>query len=309
MSKENFNNNPILKEISDIDGAQDVKGAYSLRKNGQSLGLYSTDTIKITPKADKPGIDIKIAPGSKDTMHMPVIITETGIDDTVYNEFEIGEDADVSIIAGCGIHNPGHAKTRHVGVHKFVLKKGARLKYVEKHYGEGDGSGEKVLDPETIIVMGEDSYAEFDMVQIRGVDSTNRTTTAELDKGARLIISERLLTHGKQVAESDINVVLKGEDSSIQVISRSVAQDESKQVFYPKVEGRTKCRGHIQCDSIIMNGSMVRAIPEISAYHEDALLVHEAAIGKIAGDQILKLMTLGFTSEEAEERILQGFLK
>lgn len=309
MNDVNNFNNPLLKEIAGITSDKDLKGAYSLRKDGMSVELFSTKNIKITPKKDKPGIDINVAPGSVDMLHMPVIITETGIDDTVYNDFFIGEGADVTIIAGCGIHNEGHAKSRHVGIHRFVINKGAKVKYVEKHYGDGDGDGKKVLDPETIIEMGEDSYAEFDMVQIRGVDSTVRKTSAELGKGAHLLMTERLLTHGQQIAESDMTIVLKGEDSRVQVISRSVAQDHSSQVFYPKVEGHTKCKGHIQCDSIIMSGAKVRSIPEISAYHEDAQLIHEAAIGKIAGDQILKLMTLGLTAEEAEERILQAFLK
>lgn len=305
---DNFSN-PLLKEIADITGEKDLKGAYNLRMNGHGVVRHSTENIQITPKTDKSGIDIKIKPGAKDMVHIPVIITETGIDDTVYNEFDIGENADVVIIAGCGIHNDGHAMTRHVGIHKFILHKGAKVKYVEKHYGEGSGDGKKILHPETIVEMGEDSYAEFEMVQIRGVDDTIRKTAAELGKGAHLVMTERLLTHNEQNAQSDIDVKLRGEDSSVQVVSRSVAQGTSSQVFYPKVEGYGKCKGHIQCDSIIMDKAKVRSIPEISAYHEDANLIHEAAIGKIAGEQILKMMTLGLTSEEAEERILQGFLK
>ncbi len=305
---DNFNN-PLLKEIAGISSENDLKGAYNLRMNGHGVVRHSTENIQITPKTDKPGIDIKIRPGAKDMVHIPVILTESGLEDTVYNDFEIGENADVVIIAGCGIHNDGNTKSQHVGIHKFVLGKGAKVKYVEKHYGEGSGTGEKVLHPETIVEMGENSYAEFEMVQIRGVDSTVRTTTAELGKGAHMVMTERLLTHDNQTAESDIIIKLIGEDSSVQVVSRSVAQGTSSQVFYPKVEGFGKCKGHIQCDSIIMDKAKVRSIPEISAYHEDANLIHEAAIGKIAGEQILKMMTLGLTPEEAEERILKGFLK
>jgi Fe-S cluster assembly scaffold protein SufB len=305
---KNFSN-PLLKEIADITDAKDLTGAYSLRKDGLGVELFSTENIKITPKPDKPGIDINVVPFSKDVVHMPVILTKPGVDDTVYNEFFIGEGAEVTIIAGCGIHNDGHANSRHVGIHTFHLGKGSRVKYVEKHYGQGEGTGEKVLNPATIINMDENSYAEFDMVQIKGVDSTIRNTTATLEAGAFLQITERVLTHDKQTADSYITVGLKGDDSSVQVVSRSVAQNTSKQAFFAKVEGHASCKGHVQCDAIIMDEAKIRAVPEISAFSQDAQLVHEAAIGKIAGDQILKLMTLGLTAEEAEERILQGFLK
>ena len=227
----------------------------------------------------------------------------------MYNTFEIGEDADILIVAGCGIHNPGSRDSQHDGIHQFIIKKGARLRYVEKHYGEGDGSGGRVLNPKTIVEIEKGGYAELELVQIKGVDSTMRSTEAKVQENAHLIITERLLTHGAQQAESEMVVELAGENASVQIISRSVARDNSKQVFYPRVIGLNRCRGHVQCDAIIMDKAAVRAIPEITAQHADAQLVHEAAIGKIAGEQIVKLMTLGLTEKEAEETILHGFLK
>jgi len=271
---------------------------------------HSSANIEIKPKEDKPGIDIIVKPGTRgESVHIPVIITAEGLDDLVYNTFYIGENADVLIVAGCGIHNPGSTKSQHDGVHNFIIGKGAHVRYVEKHYGEGEGTGKRILNPQTIIELAEGATAEMEMVQIRGVDSTKRLTKAVLGKGAHLNITERMLTHGQQVAESDMRVDLKGEDSTVQIISRSVAQEESKQTFYPRVAGFNKCRGHVQCDAIIMDRATVRAIPEITAHHADAQLVHEAAIGRIAGEQIVKLMTLGLSAKDAEETILQGFMK
>jgi len=298
----------ILKEVA---GLHEVPhGAYNIRKNGEGIGRVSTANIEIRPKEDKPGIDVIVKPGTKgESVHIPVIITETGVEDLVYNTFYVGEGADVLIVAGCGIHNPGARRSQHDGIHNFVIRRGARVRYVEKHYGEGDGAGSRVLNPKTVVEIEEDGYAEFELVQIRGVDSTKRRTEAVLHKNAHLIITERLLTHGSQHAESEMLVELSGENSAAQIISRSVAQEDSTQVFYPRLAGFAKCRGHVQCDAIIMDRAVVRAIPEIAAHHADARLVHEAAIGKIAGEQIIKLMSLGLTEKEAEETILQGFLK
>jgi Fe-S cluster assembly scaffold protein SufB len=298
----------MLQTIADMH--EIPQGAYNIRKNGQGIERRSTANIEIRPKEDQPGIDILVKPGTKgESVHIPVIITAEGLDDLVYNTFFIGEDADVLIVAGCGIHNPGKKKAQHNGIHKFVLEKGARIRYIEKHYGEGEGTGERVLNPQTFLELAEGASAELEMVQIRGVDSTKRETKATLGKGAHLVITEKVFTHGRQIAESEMEVVLKGEDSTAQIISRSVVKDNSKQIFYPRMAGYTKCRGHVQCDAIIMDQAVVRAIPEITAYHQDAQLVHEAAIGRIAGEQLIKLMTLGLSAKEAEETILQGFMK
>lgn len=299
----------LLEIIADMDGAPEA-GAYNIRKNGAGLSRRSTDTIEIVPKTDKPGIDIIVKPGTKnETVFIPVIVSEAGLHDLVYNTFEIGEGADVTVVAGCGIHNDSADESGHDGIHHFIVRKGARLKYVEKHYGGGDGTGGRVLNPESIVELEEGAYADMDFVQIRGVDSAKRHTSAKLEKDSQLIVTEKMLTHGTQQAESTMEIELNGLDSSVQIISRSVAQDSSQQVFYPRVEGKTRCFGHVQCDAIIMDGSVIRAIPAITAYHSDAQLIHEAAIGKIAGEQIQKLMTLGLTEEEAEARILDGFLK
>jgi Fe-S cluster assembly scaffold protein SufB len=298
----------ILAAIADLH--ETPQGAYNIRKNGQGLTRRSTANIEIRPKTDKPGIDIIVKPGTKgESVHIPVIITETGLEDLVYNTFEIGEGADVLIVAGCGIHNPGQKKSQHDGVHTFYIRKGARLRYVEKHYGQGEGTGERVLNPRTIVEIEEGGYAEMELVQIKGVDSTKRTTLANVSRNGHLVVSEKMMTHGDQFAESEMVVNLRDENASAQIISRSVARDMSQQVFYPRLVGYAKSRGHVQCDAIIMDEALVRSIPEIAAHHADAQLVHEAAIGKIAGEQIIKLMTLGLSEEEAEERILRGFLK
>lgn len=285
-------------------------GAYNIRKNGEKAARNTTANIDIITKEDKPGINIVVKPGTVgESVHIPVIITSEGLNDVVYNTFEIGEGSDILIVAGCGIHNPGDKKSQHDGVHEFFVRKGARIKYVEKHFGEGNGNGEKVLNPKTVIEVEEGGYAELELVQIKGVDSTKRDTEIKLHKDARLVVVERLLTYKDQYAESRINVEMVGEDSSAQIISRSVARDESKQLFYLNMSGHERCRGHIQCDSIIMDKARVEAIPKISAFHSDAQLIHEAAIGKIANDQLIKLMSLGLSEKEAEDTILKGFLK
>lgn len=298
------------KILAEVAGLHEIPhGAYNIRRNGQGAARNTTANIDIVTKHDKPGIDIIVKPGTKgESVHIPVIVSE-GIEDLVYNTFEIGAGSDVVIVAGCGIHNSGSQKAQHDGIHEFFVRKGARIKYVEKHYGEGDGSGERVLNPKTIIEIEEGGVAELEMVQIKGVDHTVRDTEVVLHKNARLIVSERLLTNLDQSAESNITVELKGEDSTAQILSRSVAQDNSKQVFHLNMRGYTNCRGHIQCDSIIMDNAHVSSIPEITAFHSDAQLIHEAAIGKIASEQLTKLMTLGLTEQEAEDTILQGFLK
>lgn len=297
----------LLAEIANIHGMP--KGAFNIRKDGQLVERHSSANIEIATKTDHPGIDIRIAPGTKgETVFIPVIVTQSGLKDVVYNSFYIGEDCDITIIAGCGIHNESHEASEHDGIHTFYCGKNSHVKYVEKHYGEGEGTGERILNPVTNVVMEEGSSCEMELVQLRGVSSTVRDTNAELAAGAKLVLNEKLLTHDSQTATSNMKVELNGEDSSVQVISRSVAQDDSVQVFNPLVIGRSACRGHVQCDAIIMGNAKVKAIPGIEAASEDAMLVHEAAIGKIAGDQIVKLMTLGLTEEEAEAEILDDFL-
>ncbi len=298
----------LLKSITDLE--EIPEGAYNIRSNGGLAGRHTTANIDIVTKTDKPGIDIIIKPGTKnERVDIPVLLTETGLDELVYNDFFIGEDADVLIVAGCGIHNAGGLKSEHDGIHSFHLAKGAKLKYVEKHYGEGEGTGEKILNPTTVIEMEEDSYMEMESAQIKGVDSTFRTTKATLAEGATLVIRENIMTHGKQTATTDFTVDLNGKDSGCHVISRSVAKDESHQLFLSCINGNEKCNGHTECDAIIMDDASVSAVPKINANHVEASLIHEAAIGKIAGEQLIKLMTLGLTEKEAEEQIVGGFLR
>lgn len=298
----------LLEEVAGIHEVP--QGAYNLRVNGQSAGRNTTEHIDIVTKEDKPGIDIYIKPGTKnESLHIPVLLSQTGMDDLVYNDFYIGEDADVTIVAGCGIHNAGSERTKHDGVHTFYLAKGAKVKYIEKHYGSGDGDGGRIMNPQTIIHMDADSYMEMDTVQIKGVDSTERLTKADLADGATLVIREKIMTHGKQYAKTDFEVDLNGENCKANVISRSVAKNDSKQLFLSKINGNNQCMGHSECDAILMDNGSVSAIPEITANHLEASLIHEAAIGKIAGEQITKLMTLGLTEAEAEAQIVNGFLK
>jgi len=296
----------LLKEVA---GLHEIpQGAYNIRKNGEKLSRNTTTNIDIISKDDKPGIDIIVKPDTKnESVHIPVILSAT-MDDLVYNTFEIGENADVIIVAGCGIHNATDNDSGHDGVHEFFIRKGAKVKYIEKHFGDGEGAGKRTLNPTTIIELEEGATAELELVQIKGVDNTKRDTIVKLQKDAKLIVSERLLTYFDQTAESIITVELQGDNSSAQVISRSVAQNDSKQIFHLNLRGYAECRGHIQCDSIIMHNAEVSAIPEITALSEGAELVHEAAIGRIASEQLTKLMCLGLTEQEAEETILQGFL-
>lgn len=300
----------MLKVISEYDDVTGFKGAYNIREDSKCAGRKSSENITIESKTDKPGIDIKVKPFTVgETVYIPACVTHSDVDDLVYNDFYIGEDADVLIVAGCGIHNSGNQNSEHDGIHRFHIGKNARIKYVEKHYGEGDGKGERILNPTTEVYMDENSFCEMETVQIKGVDSTKRDTVAKLEAGARLVILEKLMTHGNQVAHSNMVVELNGEDSSSQIISRSVAKDGSEQVFYPRAIGNAKCRAHVQCDSIIMDNAHIRSIPEIAANHCEANIVHEAAIGRINNDQLLKLQTLGKTEEEAEEIIINCFLR
>lgn len=285
-------------------------GAYNIRVNGASVDRAVTAHIDIVTKTDKQGIDIVIQPGTKnESVHIPVLLSQSGLTEMVYNDFYVGDDCDVTIVAGCGIHNSGDADSRHDGIHSFFIGRNSHVKYVEKHYGTGDGSGERIMNPETVVDLGENSFLEMETVQIRGVDSTKRSTTAKLADGAKLVVTEKLMTHGSQTAETSFHVDLDGEGSSANITSRSVARDNSRQLFLSRINGNNRCAGHSECDGIIMDDAKISAIPEITANHLDAQLIHEAAIGKIAGEQIVKLMTLGLTEAEAEAQIVNGFLK
>lgn len=298
----------LLLEIADLH--EIPEGAYNIRANGEKAGRRTTENIDIVTKTDKQGIDIIIKPGTKnESVHIPVILTKTGVEDTVYNDFYIGDDADVLIIAGCGIHNCGNQKSEHDGIHTFYVGKNARVRYVEKHYGEGEGTGERILNPTTIVHVAEGGYLEMETVQIKGVDSTDRRTEGDIAAGGSIVVKEKIMTHGKQYAKTFFNVDLNGDGSSASVVSRSVARDQSVQEFVSIVNGNCACTGHTECDAIIMDSAKVTAKPELTANHIDAALIHEAAIGKIAGEQLIKLMTLGLTEEEAEAQIVNGFLK
>ena len=297
----------LLKTIADITG--EPAGAFNLRKDGVGVIRHSTENVEIKSKEDKPGIDIIVKPNTKgEKVHIPVVITETGVNDLVYNDFYIGEGADVDIVAGCGIHNCGSSTSEHDGIHTFYIGKNAKVKYVEKHYGEGEGTGDRILNPTTIVNMEEGSYCEMEMTQIEGVTSTVRETEANLGKDAKLVITEKLMTHDKQVAKSNVVANLNGKGSTLQIVSLSVAKNESVQAFHPIAVGNEKCRAHIQCDSIIMDHAKVASIPEIQANHTDAQIVHEAAIGRINNEQLLKLETFGLDEQEAEAVIVDAFL-
>ena len=298
----------LLKEISDIDG--EIKGAYNIRKNGKGIERKVTENVNIVTKQDKPGIDIFVKENTKfEFVHIPVIITESGLNDVVYNDFYIGKNANVVIIAGCGIHNDHHKDSQHDGIHRFFLEEGAKVKYIEKHYGEGSGDGKRILNPVTEVYLKEGSNMEMETVQIKGVDSTIRTTKGVLENNTSLVILEKIMTHGNQTAKTSFNVELNGENSSTKVTSRSVATENSVQQFESHVEGNSKCFGHVECDAIIKDSAKVIAIPSIIANNVEANLVHEATIGKIAGEQLMKLMTLGLDEKQTEQEIINGFLK
>ena len=298
----------LLKQIA---GLHEIPvGAYNIRTNGKTEARNSTEHIEIVPKEGSDGIVIKIKAGTKnESIHIPVVLSEAGLKETVYNDFYIGDDCDVTIVAGCGIHCGTYDSSEHDGIHSFFIGKNSKVKYVEKHYGSGDGKGQRIMNPETIVEVGENSYMEMDTAQIKGVDSTIRKTTVKLDKNASIKVMERLMTHGEQRAESRFVVDLNGENSGANIISRSVAKDNSYQLFQSVLNGNEMCSGHTECDAIIVGNAKISSIPEITANNSDAALIHEAAIGKIAGEQIIKLMTLGLTEEEAEEQIISGFLK
>ena len=298
----------LLKEIADLDSLP--VGAYNIRANGAAAGRHTTANIDIVTKTDRPGIDIIIAPGTKnESVHIPVVVSQTGLKDLVYNDFYIGENADVVIIAGCGIHCAGAEETSHDGIHTFHVGKNARLRYVEKHYGEGEGRGKRVMNPTTVVHLAEGAAMEMETTQISGIDDTIRKTSGTLAAHATLTVREKIMTTGDQHAVTDFTIDLNGENCSTDVVSRSVVRDESKQEFYSHINGNNACAGHSECDAIIMDRACVIATPALVANHVDAALIHEAAIGKIAGEQLIKLMTLGLTAEEAEHEIVNGFLK
>lgn len=298
----------LLFEVADLHTVPE--GAYNIRANGKAVERESTANIDIIPKEEGSGIDIKIKAGTKnESVHIPVVLSQSGLKEMVYNDFYIGEDADVTIVAGCGIDNCGPEDSQHDGIHRFYVGKGAKVRYVEKHYGSGNGRGKRILNPGTEVYMEEDSSMEMEMVQIKGVDDTERRTLAELAKGASLVVRERLMTHGSQRAISIYEVNLNGEGANADVVSRSVARDDSYQKFDAKIVGNAACSGHTECDAIIMDHGKILAVPGLEANDVDAALVHEAAIGKIAGEQLMKLMTLGLTEAEAEEQIINGFLR
>ncbi|MCI8359876.1 MAG: SufD family Fe-S cluster assembly protein [Clostridiales bacterium] len=304
--------NEITAKLLDLISSpyEKIKGAFNIREDSGCAGRQSTENIEIVSKTDKPGIDIRIRPGTKgENVYIPACVTHSDIDDLVYNDFYVGEGADVTIIAGCGVHTDGEGEAKHNGVHRFFLGKNSRVRYLEKHIGEGEGTGKRIINPVTDAFLEANSYMEMDTTQIKGVDSTLRTTNAVLQEGARLVIREKLMTHGGQSAESDFKVLLKGTGCGVDLVSRSVARGSSKQLFRSRITGEAACTGHSACDAIIMDQGIVSAIPELTASHVDAALIHEAAIGRIAGEQLTKLMTLGLTAAEAEAKIIEGFLR
>ena len=306
MDKVDIN---LLKEVADVENGE-FKGAYNIRKNGEGIERNVTENVNIVTKKDVSGIDIFVKENTKfEIIHIPVIITESGLKDVVYNDFYIGKNANVIIVAGCGIHNDHHKDSQHDGIHRFYLEEGARVRYIEKHYGEGEGDGKRILNPITEVYLKQGSSMEMESTQIKGVDSTIRETKGVLDAETNFVVTEKIMTHGEQLAKTIFDVQLNGENSKTHVTSRSVATGNSKQYFISKIYGNAKSFSHSECDAIIKDNAKVVATPEVTANHVDANLIHEAAIGKIAGEQLIKLMTLGLTEEEAEQEIIKGFLK
>ena len=299
----------LLHQVAELDELP-ASGAFNIRLNGQTAARSSNPNVQIIPKTDKPGINILIKPGTKnETVHIPVVISESGVKESVYNDFIIGEDCDITIMAGCGIHNCGDEDSAHNGIHSFHVGKGSKVRYIEKHYGEGEGRGKRLMNPTTIVHLCEGASVEMENTQISGVDDTLRKTTATLDAGATLIVHEKVMTTGTQRAVSDFVADMNGEGCHCDIVSRTVARGQSHQKFVSILNGNAPCTGHTECDSILMDSASVIASPQLTATCIDASLIHEAAIGKIAGEQLIKLMTLGLTEEEAEEQIVNGFLQ
>lgn len=298
----------LLGIVSEWDGG--YKGAFNIREDSGCAGRQSTENIKIENKTDNPGIVIRVkSAAQKETVYIPACVTHAGVNDLVYNDFIIEDGADVIIVAGCGVHSEGEEEARHNGIHRFFIGKNAKVLYKEKHVGTGTGTGAKRIDPVTDVEMDENSYMEMDTVQIGGVTASNRLTTAKLAAGAKLVVNERLMTDGEESAKSDFKVDMNGEDSCVDIVSRSVAKGNSFQEYKSVINGNCKCMGHTECDAILSENGRVNAVPALYAADIDASLIHEAAIGKIAGEQIIKLCTLGLTEEEAERKIIEGFLK
>lgn len=312
MTKEaNKKLDQVDKKLLDVvlDKDIDKSEVYNIRKNGVSVERKTNENIDIVPKKDGKGIDVIVKENTAfGVVDIPVILTESGLNDIVYNDFYIGKNANVTIVAGCGIHNCGNEVTQHDGIHRFFLEEGAKVKYLEKHYGSGNGKGSKILNPVTEVYMKKDSMMQMDTSQIKGVDDTIRTTKAELEEGANLVITEKIMTDKKQKAVTDFYVSLNGKNSKTHVTSRSIASDNSYQEFRSNVIGNVECYGHVECDAILMDKGRVLAIPQIDAKCVDAKLIHEATIGKIAGEQLIKLMSLGLNEKEAEKAIINGFL-
>lgn len=298
----------LLKKVSDWKG--DFKGAYNIRENGQCAGRRSSENIRIENKTDGPGLVIHISSAAQgETVYIPACVTRGNVSDLVYNDFYVGEGADVTIVAGCGVHTDNEGEAEHDGIHRFFLEKGAHVLYKEKHVGTGSGTGLKKINPVTDMELKENAVMEMDTIQLGGVDDTKRVTKAVLGEGARLVNHERILTDGEERANTDFEVSMDGEDSAVDLISRSVAKDNSYQEYHSRIKGNCRCTGHSECDAILIGNGKVNAAPELFAGDLDASLIHEAAIGKIAGEQIIKLRTLGLTEQEAEQKIVEGFLK
>ena len=297
--------------LEQVAGLHEVpEGAYNIRADGEKLGRNTTAGIDIISRTDRDGIDIIVKPGTvNESVHIPVLLSKSGLQESVYNDFHIGEGADVTIVAGCGIHNCGVDTSKHEGIHTFYLEKNARVRYVERHYGEGDGNGKNIMNPQTVVHLKEGAHMEMETTQIKGIDSTVRVTRGTVAAGASLEIYEKIMTHGEQYARTDFSVDMNGADSRVNLVSRSVAREKSRQEFFSVINGNAACPGHSECDAIIMDAACVTASPQLTANDIDANLIHEAAIGKIAGEQLIKLMTLGLDEKEAEEQIIGGFLK
>ena len=298
----------LLELVSDYKG-DGFKGAYSLRQDGKCIDSMSSGHVKIEPKIDQPGIVVHVEPGTiGETVYIPSCVTQGGIDDVVYNDFYVGADCDITIRSGCGVHTDDDTLAKHNGIHRFFVGERAKVHYEEKHMGTGVGDGIRSINPVSEIHLEKDSFLEINATQISGVDRAYRKTTAEVAEGAKLVVHERLFTEGQQVTKTNFKVELNGDGSSADLVSRSVARDQSNQTMDSVIIGNAACTGHSECDSIIGEQAIVDASPRLFARNPDASLIHEAAIGKIAGEQIMKLRTLGLSEEEAEQEIINGFL-
>ena len=299
-----------LKMFKEMFGDVDTSNvAMNIREDAQTCQRRNSENVIITGLKDNTGLKIHVLSSAKgEEVFIPAIVTKSNITDEVRNDFYIDSGAEVIIQAGCALHTDGNGESTHNGNHHFYIGEGAKVTYNEKHFGEGTNA-KKTISPSNVIVLEKNAYLKMDTIQTDGVSYTNRTTKATVKAGARLEINERIQTQNDQQSISNIDIDAIGDGASIDIVSRSVAKDDSVQTLKTNITANSVCTGHSECDTILVGNGKATSIPALVANNPKASLVHEAAIGRISQQQIEKLQTLGLDEEEAEHYIIKGFLR